>query len=111
MWVRIPEIDMRPIGRDGRKLDPDQRSRRVGGSGTRICTDANQRIVLLGNLAHDRQTQATAVDIGAEDPIKAIEDALAFELGDAGPGVFNLKKSRFSVLRRTRTVTVPGAGV
>ena len=59
--------------------------------------------MLLCNLAHDRESQTAAVDVGAEDAIEAVEDALPLAFRNARPVVLDFQvRECCRVVRRAR---------
>ena len=51
----------------------------------------------LGDFAHDRQTQARAVHVGAQCAVKRLKHQLALSSGDARPVVFHLHRQDMAV--------------
>ncbi|MNN73541.1 hypothetical protein D3C81_1896670 [compost metagenome] len=69
--------------------------------------------MLLRNFTHDREAQAAAFDIAAEDAIEAFKDALVFMRCDAGAGIFDLQEcqSRFLIGAYAHRRMTAGRGV
>ncbi len=56
-----------------------------------IAEDIDRSIMLLCNLSHNRQSQAAAGSMGAQNPIKPLEYMLPFRQRNAGAGIFHFQ--------------------
>jgi len=69
----------------------------------RVVEHLDARPMQVGDLAHDRQAEPAAVDIRAQGPVEALEDAAAIFRGDTDAGILDLQHRIRAACKRTVT--------
>src|SRR5450830_498880 len=72
----------------------EQAARRLRILAARIVVNLYRGIVLLRNLAYDRQAQSAACCVRTEDAIEAFEYVLALSRCDAGARIFHFEEGQ-----------------